>query len=87
METKETPNKAASIKVDFYRRFQHEETVLQEQMTRLKDATLQEIDRASLTAQCQSTISQLSDLVKDTSIYLPAYDQRTYSTLTRRSRT
>ena len=50
-------------------------------MTRLKDATLQEADRASLTAQCQSTISQLSDLVKDASIYLPAYDQRTYSTV------
>ena len=50
-------------------------------MSRLKDGTLQELDRASLVAQCQDTISRMSNDVKVASSYLPAYDQRTYSTV------
>ena len=50
-------------------------------MSRLKDGTLQELDQASLVAECQNTISRMSNDVKDASSYLPAYDQRTYSTV------
>lgn len=55
---------------------------LQEQMNRLKDGTLQERDQADLVTQCQNTISRMSNDVKDASGYLPAYDQRTWSTVT-----
>ena len=50
-------------------------------MSRLEDGTLQEVDQASLVAQCQNAISRMSNDVKDASSYLPAYDQRTYSTV------
>ncbi|KAL2045625.1 hypothetical protein N7G274_002053 [Stereocaulon virgatum] len=80
MDTTETPHSLAFVKATFYSRFQQEETTLQEQLIRLKGPAMQESDRASVIAQCQSCISQLSDLLKDASSYLPAYDQRTYST-------
>ena len=54
---------------------------LQEHMTRLKENVPTPAERASLTDRCLAGISQLSDEVKDASAYLPAYDQRTYSTV------
>lgn len=54
---------------------------LQEQMTRLKEIALQPAERASIIDHCLASISQLSNEVKDASAYLPAYDQRTYSTV------
>lgn len=54
---------------------------LEEQMNRLKDGTLQEFVQADLVAQCQNTISRMSNDVKEASSYLPPYDQRTCSTV------
>lgn len=70
----------SQIKEHFFRRFKQEETTLQEQMIRLKEADLQPTVRASIADQCLASISRLSNEVKDASAYLPAYDQRTYST-------
>ena len=50
-------------------------------MTRLRDTTLQPAERASIIDHCVASISRLSDEVKDASAHLPAYDQRTYSTV------
>ena len=50
-------------------------------MIRLKEADLQPTERASITDQCLASISRLSNELKDASAYLPAYDQRTYSTV------
>lgn len=50
-------------------------------MDRLKDITLSEPIRASLVDQCLTSISMLSNDVKDASSYLPAYDQRMHATV------
>jgi len=54
---------------------------LQQQIQRLKDPNLSEAERLNLVDNCLSGISHLSNEVKDASSYLPAYDQRTYSTV------
>lgn len=75
----------SDVKEHFFRRFKQEETSLQEQMARLEETALPPAERASITDQCLASISQLSNEVKHASAYLPAYDQRMYSTLNRRS--
>lgn len=54
---------------------------LQEQIERLKDTSVPEVERLNLVDSCLSGISHLTNEVKDASSYLPAYDQRTYSTV------
>jgi len=50
-------------------------------MDRLKDTTLSEPVRTNLVDQCLASISGMSNDIMDASSYLPAYDQRTYSTV------
>ena len=50
-------------------------------MSQVKEGTLQELDHSRLVAQCQNALSQMSNELKDASTYLPAYDQRVYSTV------
>ncbi len=54
---------------------------LQGQIERLKDTSLPEGERLNLVESCLSGISHLTNSLKDASNCLPAYDQRTYSTV------
>ncbi|KAL7269844.1 hypothetical protein RUND412_007471 [Rhizina undulata] len=61
----------------FYHRFQHEHIELDAAIEQLSN--LQSSKRTEAIDHCLSRISRLSDVVKDASSYLPAYDQRSYS--------
>lgn len=57
--------------------FQENHKVLEEKLNTLQLVSLSE--RPALIDQCLAGISHLSNLLKDASSYLPAYDQRAYS--------
>ncbi len=48
-------------------------------MDRLADKALAGGERVDATDHCLASIARLSAEVKDASVYIPAYDQRTYS--------
>ncbi|OXV06043.1 hypothetical protein Egran_06188 [Elaphomyces granulatus] len=68
-----------SLKEQFFRYFQNEITVVQEQMNRLADTSLVGGERSDATDHCLAGIARLSNEVKDASSYIPTYDQRIYA--------
>ncbi|MCJ1338495.1 hypothetical protein MMC09_003783 [Bachmanniomyces sp. S44760] len=62
----------------FFRYFQHEATALQEQMERLENLSPIGGERSDAIDHCLAGIARLSHEVHDASVYIPAYDQRTY---------
>ncbi|KAI9813534.1 MAG: hypothetical protein M1832_006265 [Thelocarpon impressellum] len=65
----------------FFRYFQHEVIALQDQMERIENTAHVGGERADAVDHCLAGIARLSREVKDASSYLPAYDQRTYSSV------
>ena len=52
--------------------------MLQEQMDGLKDLAATAGERSDATDHCLAGIARLATEVNDATVYLPAYDQRTY---------
>lgn len=67
------------VKERFYRYFQQECTQLQEQIERLGEYSLVGGEKQDAIDHVLSGISRLANDVKDSSEYITAYDQRTYS--------
>ena len=70
-----------NIHVCFHMASLHLGIALQEHLSRLKSTELSNSAQTEIQAQCVSSVSQLSSLLRDASSHLPAYDQRTYSTV------
>lgn len=68
----------AGLKERFFRYFQHEVTALQQQMERLNTTSPSGGERSDAVEHCLAGIERLSQEVKDSASYLPAYDLRTY---------
>ncbi|KAN0071082.1 Tubulin binding cofactor C domain containing protein [Elaphomyces granulatus] len=75
----QVPRPDISAKERFFRYFQNEITVLQEQMDRLANTSLVGGERLDATDHCLAGIVRLSNEVKDASSYIPVHDQRIYA--------
>lgn len=67
------------VKERFYRYFQQECTQLQEQIIQLENYSLVGGEKQDAIDHVLSGITRLADAVADSSSFITAYDQRTYS--------
>jgi hypothetical protein len=84
MATQDVPFKEAPIlqldkKEQFYRHFQGECTDIQELIIKLEEYSLIGGEKQDAIDHVLAAISRLSNEVSDSSEFLPAYDQKTYS--------
>ncbi|KAF2427722.1 hypothetical protein EJ08DRAFT_592639 [Tothia fuscella] len=79
MDSTSTNPPAVGSNEQFFRYFQDQLAAIQTQIDSLSDPTLAINDRNKEVDASLASIAKLSHEVKDASSYIPAYDQRTYS--------